>query len=99
MTLVREAKMLARSALSWYLNWVPDQALSSLALTSLEHGVPRSPLGGSRDLGLVWLARLKLYSAHTCISSELASFLRRMLQPALDWVGAGSWSRHRSDPA
>lgn len=42
-TLVREAKVLARSALSWYVNWVPDQALSSLALTSFEHGCALSP--------------------------------------------------------
>lgn len=42
-TLVREVKVLARSALSWYLHWVPDQALSSLALTSLEHGYALSP--------------------------------------------------------
>lgn len=43
MTLVREAKVLAGSALSWYLNWVPDRALGSLALTSLEHGYALSP--------------------------------------------------------
>ena len=101
MTLVREAKVLARLVLSWYLNWVPDQALSTLALTSLEHGYALSPkgaqvstLGGSCDLGLVWLVSKS--TPLTLVYLQSLPHSRRVLH--LDWVGAGSRSWHRSDP-